>query len=614
MKRSLLIKQYRNIGIEEEEEFVLNSFMEKGKMGNLVIVIGENNSGKSNILDALLAMGNRKINMDRDATNLRYEAEYQKPKLVLKTENLEESYGIILQGESNDFVCEFPMNGRALETSEAVTVGEEICASVAQYGYGHFSTIKQLLNAVTTNKDKLEALKREVEEVIQNTVWQNDNRSLNGVNRIVWEEVVSKREDWKAYYSKNRVALAKKVYKEKYGIDLVPQVLRYDEKKITQSMLHCSPSDIQRSSFMVTLFQDLKVKIEDVQTAYNDFRRTDNKGVLQKLERSLNKKLKKVSDKFNRVYFFGDENYKFAFCLESGRIDLSIFRGEEPMNLDYQSLGFRWFFNLYFNLLCTTELHEGDVIVMDDPPFANLSVNAQPELRKALKEFAIRNGVSIVIATQSPFVIDLDYLDELRVVLLKDNRVHIENDFSAIHHEDPNSLAAIKRALTVNQSVLLDEDKQIVFVEGITDYNYMVAFKNILGEKYAKLCFLPIGGIGNRKAADYKERQLAISKELKRFQKRNPILMVDGDSPGEDMKKLNKDSALKVFTLSEVDEKFKEIEDLFDKKDKDKFKLEKKSSARSAQLKTYNFEKNGVEKETLANFTKLFDHIFAIND
>ena len=53
MERALFIEKYRNLGIEEPQRLVLNYSLKKGEMGNLVIVIGPNNSGKSNVLDAL---------------------------------------------------------------------------------------------------------------------------------------------------------------------------------------------------------------------------------------------------------------------------------------------------------------------------------------------------------------------------------------------------------------------------------------------------------------------------------------------------------------------------------------------------------------------------------
>lgn len=54
MSRILKIKNFRNIGLEEEQKLIINYSLEKGKMGNVIYLLGANNSGKSNILDAFL--------------------------------------------------------------------------------------------------------------------------------------------------------------------------------------------------------------------------------------------------------------------------------------------------------------------------------------------------------------------------------------------------------------------------------------------------------------------------------------------------------------------------------------------------------------------------------
>ena len=59
-RRFLKFRDYRNIGVSNEEErferFNLNSSLEKENIGELIIVIGENNVGKSNILDGIAAI------------------------------------------------------------------------------------------------------------------------------------------------------------------------------------------------------------------------------------------------------------------------------------------------------------------------------------------------------------------------------------------------------------------------------------------------------------------------------------------------------------------------------------------------------------------------------
>ena len=136
----------------------------------------------------------------------------------------------------------------------------------------------------------------------------------------------------------------------------------------------------------------------------------------------------------------------------------------------------------------------------------------------------------------------------------------------------------------------------------------MVAFRNIL--KYDDIVFLPVNGIGNASSADFKDKQVEISKTLMKIKKHNPILMVDGDKAGKAIQNINKkDSGLDVFTLADVDPNFKNIEDLFTNEDAEKFGIKAKRSYLSALFKTHHANENEISKQTLENFKKVFDYI-----
>ena len=288
----------------------------------------------------------------------------------------------------------------------------------------------------------------------------------------------------------------------------------------------------------------------------------------------------------------------------------TVLSREQAISLDYQSTGFKWFFNLFFNLLNSTDLNHGDIIIMDEPA-TNLHVKGQRELRGFLKEFAIHNDISIVIATHSPFLIDLDYLDEIRVVVNKENITSIENNFAAVNENDPDSLLPIKDSLTVENHILVNPEEKVVFVEGITDYNYLTAFKILF--KKEGITFLPINGVGKTK-----EECIKITQRLMKIRKKDPILLVDNDKAGNCIKEVNKDNKdFRIISLSEADEKFKTIESLFSDEDKGKFGLVDESGKSVKHASTSTIFKNHILKnqdevsaETKENFAKLFEMLF----
>ncbi len=66
-----------------------------------------------------------------------------------------------------------------------------------------------------------------------------------------------------------------------------------------------------------------------------------------------------------------DFYYEFDFKLDSQEISLSLFKRskekkEEILVLDHQSEGFRWYFDLFFNLLCSSHLKPNSIVIIDE--------------------------------------------------------------------------------------------------------------------------------------------------------------------------------------------------------------------------------------------------------
>lgn len=599
--RSLRIEKFRNIAIDEPATLVLNHSMEEGEQGNLIILIGENNSGKSNILDALLCLRNKSIEK-RDRTNLEFGEEYQTPMLSLVTTDGKQEYACVLKyGFSSYEAYASPSKKQtpSLTKQEAIRV-----CSYMEYYLSVPSKIKETLQNEKSSKQEIELAIKEVIDRVQNYYAQKNSHPYYNIIETI-------RQNLPTFYdmlSQNQLATLNTEYKERYGIDILPKIIRYEEKTITNNDIVCSPDNI--NTFMSNLLQDIGYKVEDLRSAYNMASSQNNLSILEKLEKQLNKKIAVISKKFNSIYQFGNDCYKFAFRAESSKLSLIITKNDEPLTLDYQSTGFRWFFNLYFNLLANNDLKAGDIVIMDEPA-THLHVRGQQELRKFLKDFTLKTGINIVLATHSPFLIDMNHLDELRVVKNINGRTIIENDFAAINPNDSDTLSSVIDALTVQTHILCDPDKQLVFVEGITDYNAYIKFASMLGEKYQNLCFLPVNGIGKTQ-----EQQRAILKRIMEIgRKRDFILLVDGDKAGKAIKKLNgENDDLLIISLDEIDPAFTEIESLFADADLVQLGIKRgdgslvKSSALSSNIKNYRSSQD-FSDETTANFKKVLDRI-----
>ncbi|GHR36748.1 hypothetical protein VN1260_01070 [Helicobacter pylori] len=300
----------------------------------------------------------------------------------------------------------------------------------------------------------------------------------------------------------------------------------------------------------------------------------------------------------------------------------------EPIILSQQSTGFQWAFNFMFGFLYNVgsdfSLNKNIIYVMDEPA-THLSVPARKEFRRFLKEYAHKNHVTFVLATHDPFLVDTDHLDEIRIVEKETEGSVIKNHFNYPLNnagKDSDALDKIKRSLGVGQHVFHNPKKhRIIFVEGITDYCYLSAFKLYFNERGFKndpipFTFLPISGL--KKESDEMKETIQKLCELDN----HPIVLTDDDrkdgsdpqrAKSEQFKNANEEmhDPITILQLSDCDRHFKQIEDCFSANDRKKYAKNKRMELAMA-FKTrllYSGKDDVVSEETKENFKKLFEWI-----
>ncbi len=296
----------------------------------------------------------------------------------------------------------------------------------------------------------------------------------------------------------------------------------------------------------------------------------------------------------------------------------------EPIILSQQSTGFQWAFNFMFGFLYNVGSHfsfNHNIIYVMDEPATHLSVPARKEFRKFLKEYAHKNHVTFVLATHDPFLVDTDHLDEIRIVEKETEGSVIKNHFNySLNNasKDSDALDKIKRSLGVGQHVFHNPQKhRIIFVEGITDYCYLSAFKLYLCYKEYKdnpipFTFLPISGLKNN-PNDMKETIQKLC-ELDN----HPIVLTDDDrkcvfnqqATSERFKRANEEmhDPITILQLSDCDRCFKQIEDCFSANDRNKYAKNKQMKlAMAFKTRLLYGGKDAVEKQTKNNFLCLFE-------
>ena len=649
--RRLVIKNYRNLApfysgsadnSDSGAEFLtVNRSLNREELGGIVTLIGVNNSGKTNVLEALLSFGFQKF-VEDDYTDFLISDKVE-PSVEMNVANgmygngfklsgegfksktikgpfLDALFRILMEEESFDLYKQFVGRQHEAKANEEQWMKEAY--NQVYGGNGPSALIKFILserevlmagggsfcdyynkNAAagynTWSVSRRTAVKEDVEIISDGTPLNCDinSQAAEVLKRTEDSPIDSPREDGEAIID----GIMK--FEKKYGYILSNEVISYEREEIKQSEMTCLPSD--PNWLVLTILEHLGFSEGALKNAYS------NPMLRSKLERKINESLVKLSEEFNDLLNIDESRYSFNIRLEKENIDIELTYGDDvPLDIDKQSEGFRWLFDFYIGFILGMESDPGTIILLDE--FGNsLGFSTVKELVKKLRRFAQSRGLTFVIATQNVMAVDILHLDEIRLIVpMEDGSAHIVNNFD--HFGDAGShdvMGPVISGLMVSRNFMRTEGRRTVFVEGATDYFYLNAFSEALRSqgKEVDIDFIPINGLGGR--GDSPSDVLSQIRSIERF----PTILVDGDKAGEKFISIASNRGVKPSSISEIfGEDKKEIEDLFSKKDAEKFRVAEKSfdiaACFSHKLCMIYDE---IEEETKMNFEKAIDYLMA---
>lgn len=737
--RSIVFENFRNLGIDSHKANNLSNRLylgsiDDGHIGGLIILLGGNNDGKSNVLKGLKQFHDNKLEKIDTPDFIGYEdkkpkitLEYtiRQPTKILEIENIKsmqdntqqskkskifegKTFGIVLRSKVvEDY--EHRQEDREIGNSkDCRQYWQDILDSSAIYilqrqdndklpelrliskEYNHIcicsikadNRITNSLSCVVVRYDFRYGIEQEIQKDMEyaikldckfQVILEDSKAPKNCDDASILRDFLKDEFEARTYNSNDTKAispsmprkdslqfsatleLANKdtqeacyttnlpkdidIIHECFGIPFHPNIILYTESALKDSDLESNGEKLEESIFFKTLFKILE---EDIQQIKNALKSTPRER--KSRERTLETKCEHINKRFNELYCLNDAVYRFSIRLEENKIAFCMEKNDEAIGLSQQSIGFQKFFNLFFNFLYDDAITKGDIVLIDEVD-AHLSIPAQKELRKFLKEYGQKNGIIFIVSTHSPYMIDIAHLDEVRIIKslnsldsnLKGSLVI--NDFSMRSYGDSDTLNDIKKALGGN--IDFDSDK-VIFVEGIIDSNILNAYNTLYAENNdsIKLIFLPISGLGS-KDSETESKELHFSEEqrqkahslitLAKNMRIHPILLVDNDKAGKAMKEgVEKDpnlkKALSVITLKEAFEdgdslkngfkslQIHSIESLLSKEDREQFGFEdckenKEASIISGIFKNTNNLKERLSQESKKNLDELFKYI-----
>lgn len=441
------------------------SFEEKDNilfLDNVNVVVGKNESGKSNIIDALAGI---------DFVGL-MEKEYFNQK------NRKTGKDIMLKLLFENYPNEDFSGNTSLEIKS----------------YGEYY-ISGAMSEYIKNNNKLNTLYNEIVELNESGLAFNKAVNQQRTDELIdmLSEIDSKIFVEPSYYKEfintlkgsapKHKELVAKIENMVFELDNVycnfPHFIKVENKELKTKY---TLTDIENDDLLEKLLDICDINIEELKARVAS---TDTSAI-RNYERIINKKINdNFSAKFNN--FYSQEDVVLEFAINTGNFSIIIDTTNNYLDYDERSNGLKWYLNLFIQLLYmerkNCESYKNNIILIDEPG-VYLHANAQKELYSLFKDLT-NNSNQIVFTTHSPFMLDNNELQNIRAIIKDENGFsHIYNKITTIPTQNKSTYDTITplvyaMGMDLNYNIGPNFKKKNIIVEGISDYFYLNAYFNI---------------------------------------------------------------------------------------------------------------------------------------
>lgn len=451
------MKNYKSIG-KTKNTLLLDQ--------NITALIGKNESGKTNVLEAI---GETSFLSPLNATYLTNQNRITNEKIDLKVE-LE-----FYKNELEIYDIEQSITRIEYQDAEKVTISGGLSNLIK-----NDQTFQEAINAIVETKNQKE-------------IWGTDRTRVKRINNIIdallvlSEEISTNFENELRTLSlyivkdfKDREALLEKIEiikkKNIEYYELLPRIYYRDTNRElkTSYKLNDIKEHIKNESHIFTSFLEAaKIKKDELINAFENPVDANRKTAINKLE---NKIKINIEEKFNE--FYHQEKIELQIDIEMKTFKLYVLTGDSAMNFSERSNGLRWYFSLFIDII-SQNLEDKSTLFLFDEPGVFLHVNAQKELLRLFEDLTNNNN-QIIYTTHSPYMINNK--DILNIRVIEKTKNGITRIFKNAYNQDISEESKLETLSPLVEALGADLKYNIgpssssnIITEGITDYIYLKA-------------------------------------------------------------------------------------------------------------------------------------------
>jgi AAA15 family ATPase/GTPase len=415
---------------------------------NVIPLIGLNESGKTSILQAILAFDKDKDNL-LDGLHVITKNKYKtvqspcelKACLVLENEDEFQSIGEEVGLKMDNPL--YPWLKSSLENHHEICLQREYKDNVLQKSYILVNEPKEIIEA-----PKVASLVRALVKKLPNILYFDDFS-----DRV--PECVAFPEN---YANDNQLGRGR---------------VREWQEIIVEIFTRALKQDFSLAEFL---------KLEDKDDRYNwlsDVADTLNNDIIEewrKLKQAFSSFAGEEKEDLKLDIWDGEIDNKPAFIFKV--IDSECGGSDRAFDINQRSKGFQWFFNFIMKLKYNPkyELSPKNAIYLLDEPGSYLHSSAQTELLKKLCDIGKNN--TIIYCTHSQYLLDPEIINiaDIKIVTKKDGYIGLEDYGNCTVTKSFGAFSALKDALHLKFGFHENILRNCILTEGITDYYFFKMF------------------------------------------------------------------------------------------------------------------------------------------
>lgn len=482
--RSVQINNYKSIGDNKNIVLLEN---------NITSLIGKNESGKSNALEALGDLSFIKpiiSSFFSEKTRNRVNSEPVSCLVVLEfTEAEEEKYEV-----KDQTIFSFSNENVILIEGGLITIFNNVLQE-------NFSLLIEAIeiNPFNFQSSDLQSLRTNIAYLKSFGTTYITNISLVFKNINSWLTRIAD-EDIKSRI-RNLNDTTEKEWK--YFINILPAVLlRRSEKVLENSYTYEQASkEIGNpltcpNSLLTALLDAIHIPKENMLKVLQSPLNGVTKDIIENINDNINIYINKPF-----AQFYKQETIELKVDFYAGVVNFFVKSNGKVMEYSERSNGLRWFLNLFIDLK-SRDIKENNIVFLLDEPGVYLHVNAQKELLHLFNNLA-ESGNQIVYTTHSPYMLNTQTIHHIRAI--EKNK----SGYTIIHknvypeqlcpENKADTLTPLLKAIGLDSKYNIgpDSNKKNIITEGITDYIYIQAMLSFLNINIDSINIIPAIGASN---------------------------------------------------------------------------------------------------------------------